>query len=164
MSTLIPPVPGLQANLLATTPSIGLLIPMVGPATGGTPVLIIGSGLANATSVTFGGTPATVLFQDPLGLLIIALAPAHAAGPVQVVVTTTSGTSAPALFTYLTPAPPIAALITPNTGPAAGGTPFTITGVNLTGAAVTFGGIAATGVTVDTTGTILTGVTPAHAA
>ena len=60
--------------------------------------------------------------------------------------------------------PPTITSISPDTGPAAGGTTVTITGTNLTGAtganAVTFGGVAATGYTVDSA-TQITAVTPA---
>lgn len=54
--------------------------------------------------------------------------------------------------------------INPTSGIASGGTGFTLTGSNLTGAtAVNFGGIAATSVNV-VNSTTVTGVTPAHAA
>lgn len=60
--------------------------------------------------------------------------------------------------------PPTITSITPNTGPAAGGTAFTVVGTNLTGATVlTFGGTTATSkVVVDDTH--MTGVTPAKSA
>ncbi|MDF3294353.1 IPT/TIG domain-containing protein [Streptomyces silvisoli] len=167
MSTPTPHSPTPQADLLAAaTPSIGLVLPSSGPASGGNPVLILGSGLANASSVTFGGTPASILFQDPIGLLIIVTAPAHAPGTVPVVVTTTSGTSAPAMYTYIGPPPPppapTATSILPATGPTTGGTPFVISGTNLTGATVTFGGAAAT--VVASTPTQISGLTPPNAA
>lgn len=54
--------------------------------------------------------------------------------------------------------------VTPNSGPAAGGTTVTITGTDFTGAtAVQFDGTAATSYTVDSN-TQITAVTPAHAA
>ncbi|GAA1905647.1 IPT/TIG domain-containing protein [Streptantibioticus ferralitis] len=165
MSTPALQIPGFPTGFpFPGAPSIGLVVPMSGPAAGGNPVLILGSGLANASSVTFGGTPATILFQDPIGVVIIVLAPAHAAGTVPVVVTNAGGTSAPAMYTYLPPMAPVVVSLTPITGPVTGGTTFTIIGTNLTGATVTFNGVAATGVTVDPTGTILTGVTPVGAA
>ena len=73
------------------------------------------------------------------------------------------------IITPLTPYPdkttlPILAAVTPNTGPAAGGTPVTISGIGFTGAtAVTFGGTAATAVVVVNSYTI-TCTTPAKAA
>ncbi len=143
-------------------PNIGLLIPSSGPAAGGNPVVILGSGLNNASSVTFGGVPAPIVFGDPIGILLIVTAP-PGTGTVPVVVTTPSGTSAPAFYTYLPPGPPIVLSIAPNSGPVAGGTPFTITGVGLNGATVKFNGVA-TPVTVNTLGTTITGVTPAGVA
>jgi hypothetical protein len=60
--------------------------------------------------------------------------------------------------------PPLVTRVTPNTGVAAGATPVTISGWNLTGAtAVTFGGAAATAVVV-VNPTTITATTPAHAA
>ena len=54
--------------------------------------------------------------------------------------------------------------VSPNNGPAAGGTGVTITGANfVSGATVTFGGTAATSVVV-TNSTTITATTPAHAA
>jgi formylglycine-generating enzyme required for sulfatase activity/CxxC motif-containing protein (DUF1111 family)/subtilisin-like proprotein convertase family protein len=59
---------------------------------------------------------------------------------------------------------PTISSVTPNTGPAAGGTAITITGTNLTGASsVTIGGVAATSVSV-VNSTTVTAVTPAGAA
>src|SRR3990167_24511 len=58
---------------------------------------------------------------------------------------------------------PTLASITPSSGAAAGGTGFTLTGTNLTGATgITFDGVAATSVNV-VNSTTVTGVTPAHA-
>ncbi|MGW3263645.1 IPT/TIG domain-containing protein, partial [Streptomyces sp. NPDC001056] len=156
--------PGFPFPFPPSTPTIGALIPNSGPTSGGNPVLILGSGLANASSVTFGGTPAGILFQDPVGLLIIVMAPAHAAGTVPVVVTNAGGSSAPAMYSYVAPAAPTVISLIPTSGPTTGGTPFTIVGSHLTGASVTFNGVPATGVVVDPTGTVLTGLTPAGAA
>ncbi|WP_133916184.1 IPT/TIG domain-containing protein [Streptomyces sp. NBC_00582] len=150
---------------ILTQPTLIAAVPGFGPVSGGNVVLLVGTNLGGATSVTFGGVPATIIAQDPLGVLVTVIAPAHAAGNVPVVVTTPAGASSPANYTYLpavTP-PPIALAITPASGPVAGGTPFTIIGANLTGASVTFGGVPATSVNV-IGGVILTGVTPAHAA
>ncbi|WP_416193271.1 IPT/TIG domain-containing protein [Nitrobacter sp. TKz-YC01] len=147
----------------ALAPSIISVTPNTGPATGGTPVTITGTNFTGATAVTFGGAPATgvTVVNDTT---ITATTPAHAAGAVAVAVTTPGGTnSLPNGFTYSALAPSIIS-VTPNTGPATGGTPVTITGTNFTGAtAVTFGGTAATSITVINDSTI-TATTPAHAA
>lgn len=152
-------LPGLPTVL--SQPSLLAAVPGFGPTTGGNTVLIIGANLTGATSVTFGGTPATIVSQDPFGFLITVVAPAGSPGNVPVVVTTAAGASTPANYTYIAlPAPtPTVIGITPPSGPAAGGTPFTIVGANLTGATVTFGGTPATNVQV-IGGILLTGTTP----
>src|SRR5581483_346750 len=94
---------------------------------------------------------------------ITATTPAHAAGAVDVAVTTPGGTgTGTSAYTYV--AVPTVSSVSPNSGPTGGGTSVTITGTNFTGAtAVTFGGSAATGVTV-VSATSITATTPAHAA
>ncbi|MFE1765230.1 IPT/TIG domain-containing protein [Streptomyces angustmyceticus] len=137
------------------------VVPSSGPPAGGNTVQLVGLGLGGATSVLFGTSTATIVAQDPLGLTVTVLAPAHAAGAVQVTVTTPSGTSNPASYVYVAPVPPTAAAITPSSGPVAGGTSFIIVGSGLQGASVTIGGNAATVVGTDPSGSILFGVTPA---
>jgi IPT/TIG domain len=140
-------------------PTAVSILPTSGPTIGGTPFVITGTNLNGAT-VTFGGTPATVVFSVPG--LVFGLTPPGAAGNVPVVVTTAGGTATvPGGYTYVgvvvTP-PVITANVTPSTGLAAGGTPFVITGTNLTGATVTFGANLATILT--NSGTVITGTTP----
>ncbi|GGY22146.1 IPT/TIG domain-containing protein [Streptomyces djakartensis] len=159
-------LPGLVLPPIPTQPTVLAVVPASGPTTGGNLVLLLGFNLSGATSVTFGGTPATIVAQDPSGLLLVVLAPAHAAGSVPVVVTTPAGTSAPVTYTYVAPPvppPPTAIAIVPQTGPTTGGTPFTIVGTNLTGASVTFNGVPATNVNV-IGGVLVTGLTPAGVA
>jgi hypothetical protein len=60
--------------------------------TGGDSITITGTGFTNVTSVTFGGTPATS-FTVTSSTTISAVAPTHAAGQVDVQVTSTAGTS-----------------------------------------------------------------------
>ncbi|MFE7837053.1 IPT/TIG domain-containing protein [Streptomyces sp. NPDC057474] len=149
-----------------TQPTLFAAVPGFGSTAGGNTVLLIGANLGGATSVTFGGTPATIVSQDPLGFLLYVTAPAHAAGNVPVIVTTAAGASTPANYTYIAPPvppPPTVVGITPQFGPASGGTPFTIVGTNLTGASVTFGGVPATNIHV-IAGVVLTGLTPPGAA
>ncbi|MFG2828571.1 IPT/TIG domain-containing protein [Streptomyces sp. NPDC048434] len=153
--------PALPAFPLPFGPVLLGVLPNSGPITGGNTVQLVGLGLAGASSVLFGTSSATVVGQDPLGLTVTVLAPAHAAGAVQVTVTTGSGTSNPATYVYVASVPPTAAAITPNSGPTAGGTTFVIVGSGLQGATVTIGGNAATVVGTDPTGSVLFGVTPA---
>ncbi|MFB7557625.1 IPT/TIG domain-containing protein, partial [Streptomyces brevispora] len=89
---------------------------------------------------------------------ITAVTPAGT-GAVPVTVTTLGGTTGPVYFFYLT-APALTA-VSPNQGPASGGTTVTLTGAGLTGAtAVTFGSNPATTYTVNSA-TQITAVTPA---
>ncbi len=74
-------------------PTVSALSPASGPVAGGTSVTITGSGLTGATAVSFG-TVAATSFTVVSDSEITALSPAHAAGPVDVRVTTTAGTSA----------------------------------------------------------------------
>ncbi len=77
-------LPPLTTSVIATTssaakPAIAALVPNAGPLAGGTAVTIHGSGLANPTAVTFGGTPATS-FTSLTANSIRAVVPPGAAG------------------------------------------------------------------------------------
>lgn len=72
-------------------PSIGTVTPSSGPAAGGTVVNISGSNFTGATGVTFGGTSGTALTVNSPSSITVTTPP-HAAGSVNVVVTTPSGT------------------------------------------------------------------------
>ncbi len=88
-------------------PTITSIAPTSGPAAGGTSVVIAGTNFANVTAVSFGATAATSFTVDS-STQIAATAPAHAAGLVDVTVTTASGTSATSSadeFTYQAPPP-----------------------------------------------------------
>jgi hypothetical protein len=87
---------------------VNSLTPASGAAAGGTTVTINGCGLTGATLVKFGtalATGVTVVSDSQ----ITAVSPAHAAGPVDVTVTTPKGTSltnAGDVFTYTSPPGP----------------------------------------------------------
>ena len=145
-------------------PTVASVTPSSGPAAGGTSVTITGSGLGSlaTTTVTFGGVPGSVVAADSVH--VDAVAPAHASGTVDVVVTV-NGNSSPVSsadhFTYV--AAPVVTGVSPDAGPSAGGSTVTITGSNLTGATVTFDGTPAPLVTVVDDGHV-TATSPAHAA
>jgi large repetitive protein len=128
-------------TLTVTTavPSVTSVAPAAGPSAGGTSVVITGTNLGSATSVDFGGSPATVTAASATS--ITATSPTGSAGTVDVTVTTpggTSTTSANDLFTYV--AAPTVTGIAPASGPSAGGTSVVITGTGLGSAtAVDFG-------------------------
>ncbi len=148
--------------VVPSAPTVTGVAPNSGSTLGGTAVTITGTFFTGTTSVTFGGTAATgvTVVNDTT---ITATTPAHAAGLVNVRVTTPRGTGTGFnRYTYVTP--PTVTGVSPNSGTAAGGTAVTITGTNFTGAtSVTFGGTAATGITV-VNSTTITATTPAHAA
>ena len=78
--------------------------PSSGAASGGTGVTLTGVGLTGATGVTFGGTAATSV-NVVNSTTVTAVTPAHAAGAVDVVITTPSGSAtATNGYTYLTTA------------------------------------------------------------
>jgi hypothetical protein len=148
-------------------PTLSSISPNLGPPAGGTPVTISGTGFLSGATATLGGTPATGVTVVS-STSISAIAPAHAAGSVNVVVTNSDGQSAALSggFTYVTPVNPnpTVSAISPNSGPAGGGTAVNITGTGfLSGATVSLGGTAATGVTV-VSSTSISATTAAHAA
>src|SRR6202171_1243021 len=107
----LPVGPGRPGTVLACysygvgcgVPTVTGVSPNSGPITGGTTVTITGTEFNNSgVSVSFGGVAATgvTVVSDTQ---ITAVSPAHAAGPVDVSVTTAAGTSATSaadLFTY----------------------------------------------------------------
>jgi hypothetical protein len=129
-------------------PAVSKLTPSEAPYLGGTAVVIGGSGFSGADAVLFGVTPA--VFQVWSDGVVTATAP-PGIGLVQVAVRTTRGVSAagPASqFTYT--AIPAVAQLTPQSGPAAGGTSVVINGQGFTGATtVAFGGVVAPAFTVN---------------
>ncbi|MFF0224530.1 IPT/TIG domain-containing protein [Streptomyces sp. NPDC004629] len=135
-------------------PTITGLSPAQGPAAGGTPVTLTGSGFTGATAVRFGTNPAQ--FSTLSDTTISCTTPAGS-GTTAVTVTSPSGTSNSVTFTYL-PAPVISS-ITPSQGPAAGGNSVTLTGTALSGATVMFGSHSAT--VTGNTGTQMTVQAPA---
>ncbi len=145
-------------------PTIKALSRTSGPVAGGVLVIISGTGFAGATAVRFGGIAGTGLTVESANRITVR-SPAHAAGTVNVTVTTPNGTSARAAAAWFTYAPPPTVTArTPAAGPVGGGTLVTIYGTGFAGAkAVRFGGTAGTGITVVSASRI-TVRSPAHAA
>ena len=91
----------------AAAPSIDSFTPASAPVTGGTVVLINGSGFQNDAVVKFGTVNAvSTIFHSSSSLS--AFTPAHAAGTVMITVTNPDGQSATAAapFTFGSPTPP----------------------------------------------------------
>ncbi len=87
----------------AAAPVVSAVSPKMGPVSGGTTVVITGTGLTGASAVHFGATNATS-FTVNSATQITATSPAGAAGTVDIRVTTAGGISATSLvdqFTYL---------------------------------------------------------------
>jgi len=143
-------------------PVIRSVFPNSGPVHGNDTVRINGYNLTGATAVKFGATNATS-FEVQSPVLIVAKDPAGT-GTVDVTVTTPEGSSpiSPAdQFTYLGKTPQVSK-VTPNKGPAAGGTTVTISGLNFLGTtAVNFGETGAASFTVNSEKS-LTAVSPAE--
>jgi len=124
-------------------------------------VTITGTNLSGTTGVTFDGTAgSSVNVVDSTSVTVVT--PGHAAGAVNVVLTTPGGSATSTNgFTYV--AAPTISTVSPSSGPTAGSTTVTIAGTNLTGTTgVTFGGTAGTLGTVTSNSVIVT--TPAGAA
>ncbi len=133
----IPPAP----------PAVASVDPAKGPTTGGGAVTIHGVGLAAATAVDFGSTPASG-FEIVSDGEIDATAPAGA-GTVAVTVLSGAGPSVaagPDLYGYV----PVVTGVAPSSGPALGGSQVILSGAGFSGAtAVYFGTRPAAGFTVD---------------
>jgi hypothetical protein len=91
-------------------PAVTAVDPSEGPTAGGDTVTVTGTELGCADlpggAVEFGGTVATDVEVNSTGTELTATAPAHAAGTVDVTVTTPNGTSSPvaaAEYTYVAP-------------------------------------------------------------
>ena len=134
--------------------------PDAGPLAGGAVVTITGNNLLNPTSVTFGGTQATIVSSTRNAVSV--LAPARSAGAATIVVTTQGGSVGAGSFTYYG-APTITG-VTPNVGYAGGGSTVTISGTGFYGTpTVRFGKASAVSVTLVSSG-VLSAVTPSGAA
>jgi hypothetical protein len=153
-----------RAYRFVAPPTVASATPNTGDVAGGTVVRLVGTGFGAQMTVTFdGATSPAVTLVSATELDVVA--PPHAPGAVDVVVTTSAGVSATLTggFTYTRAAPTVVA-IAPATGPVAGGELVTITGTGFAaGATVTFDGAAATGVELGSS-TLLRAVAPAHAA
>ncbi len=138
------------ANItLGNAPTVASITPARGPTTGGTVSLVIGTNFAQGIRVLFGSTPATgvtVMSNTRLS----AIAPAGAAGVIDLTVINADGQSAQLIraFTYVDPSqlgtPPRINSVTPSSGLSGGGTQTVLTGLGFQpGMLVFFGGYTA---------------------
>jgi len=132
-SVFAPTEKGKDQATFSVAPKITSIQPINGPSSGGTKVVIGGTGFSSVSHATFGGVSAGTIAVDN-DRQITATTPAHSEGKVDVDVATSSGQkdSLPGAFTYqgstVAPVPPAVASVTPAAGPAAGGTQVTIRG------------------------------------
>jgi hypothetical protein len=153
------------AAYAAATPALSGVAPTQGPIAGGTPVTIAGAHFDPLATVTFGGVGAASVQVGASGTSIAAVAPAHAAGAVDVAVTNPGGRTATLLSAFTYVPPPMIAAMSPQSGGVAGGGQVTITGTGFRpGAGATFGGVAAAVMAVTADGTRLAVTAPPHAA
>jgi len=143
-------VPGDQFSYVST-PVIQSVRPRVGSTLGGNQVTISGTDFTNTTAVNFGSTPATNFLVDSPNA-ITAVAPAHAAGTVDIMVTILGGSSSPTdpadKYTFAQNLPVVTSVVF-DVGNVAGGEQVTITGrLFLSGATVKFGSTPSPSVTV----------------
>ncbi len=91
---------------LPGSPTVTSVTPSTGPTTGGNTVTIAGTGFTGATSVTFGGVPATSFIVVNDTTITSVVPSGSTAGAVSVIVTTTIGSNAAnALYSYVIATP-----------------------------------------------------------
>ena len=126
-------------------PAVSGVSPAAGPTAGGDVVTITGTGFTDATAVRLSRTPVTS-YTVVSATEITATTPAHAAGTVNVRVTTGAGDS-PVVTAdrYVYRTAPVITAMSRTAGRLTGGETITITGTGFTGAtAVSFGASPAT--------------------
>ena len=123
--------PAVAADRYTYNPVTYTVAPVGGPLAGGTDVVLTGVGLTGTTGVTFNGVAASgvVVVGDTQ---VTAVAPAGTAGWASVDIIQPSGTIPTTGYEYYALA---SVTVAPSSGTTAGGTPITISGINM--AAVT---------------------------
>ena len=101
-----PPPPPPPAAL-----KVSSVVPNTGSPSLATPITIVGTGFQSGAKLTLDGAPTDVKFVSSLSL--IATAPAHAEGPIDIVVTNPTGESNKLVagFSYVAPPPPLTGLV-----------------------------------------------------
>jgi hypothetical protein len=105
IDTVSASITGTSGSIAVTgfPPSITSVSPPLASLIGGQTITIVGTNLAGATSVTFGGTAATITSNTATSIVVTS--PAHSAGVVSVVVTTVSGTASSPGFLFTADVP-----------------------------------------------------------
>ena len=135
-------------------PVVTAVAPDTGPVTGGSAVIVTGSGFVPGVTVSFGSTPATGVTVNATGTSLQVVAPLEVAGSVDVTVTDTGGTSTVSLSDLYAYGAPVVTSVAPDAGPLAGGNYVIVAGSGFVpGMTVSFGILASTSVTVMPGGT-----------
>jgi hypothetical protein len=116
-------------------PIVAAVNPNTGPTTGGTAVIITGTGFLVGATVKFSDTPVDIVNVNSETQITVVAPAAAAAGAADVRITTTAGTSPQTeadKYTYTSLSPKIDS-ITPNSGSTQGGYTVTLTGAGFTG-------------------------------
>lgn len=89
---------------------VSAILPNTGSPTAATPITIVGTGFQSGAKLTLGGVASDVRFISSTNLT--ATAPAHAEGPIDIVVTNPTGESSKLVagFSYVAPPPPLTGL------------------------------------------------------
>ena len=100
----------ITVTVTVPAPTLTGVSPALGTTSGGTAITLTGTNFSNATDVTIAGTTAS--FTIVSATTITATTTAHAAGAVDVAVTTPGGiATAAGAYTYVAPAPPVAGAV-----------------------------------------------------
>lgn len=146
-------------------PWVQTISPRAGPTTGGNTVTITGVSLRDATAVLFGSVPAASFSYDSYGN-ILAVAPSHALGQVDIVIDGPYGSSlvtSSDVYTYVAPGVPVITGMSPTSGSEIGGKTVDISGNDLANATgVLFGSTPASSWSL-VSPNVIRAVTPAHA-
>jgi hypothetical protein len=130
-------------------PTVTAVAPDTGPVTGGSDVTVTGSGFVPGVVVSFGSAPATGVTPNATGTSLQAIAPAEAAGSVDVTVTDAAGTSTRSIHDLYANGAPVVTSVAPGAGPPAGGNDVIVAGSGFVpGMAVYFGAQKSSSVTV----------------
>jgi hypothetical protein len=155
-----------QFTYVQSGPSVTGVSPSSGGLAGGQTITVTGSNFNSVSAVMFGNAFATS-FTVTSPTSLTAVSPQHTAGAVDIIVTTSAGSSSvdPThdQFTYSNGGPTITG-VSPSTGTGSGGTSVTIAGTGFSGVtAITFGGTNATSYVVNSA-TSISAVSPGHTA
>jgi hypothetical protein len=97
-------------------PAVATVTPDHGPVRGGNNVTVAGDHLTGTNAVRFGAASASFVVLDD-GTIDATVPPAATLGPVDLTITTNTGTSAPVTYTYEAPPGPVVTSLSPDHGP-----------------------------------------------